>query len=488
MLPLKNPQLFRREGFIDGRWIAASDKQRFPVTDPASGEELAQVADMNRAETRAAIEAAQRAQLKWRETTAGQRASLLRRWCQLILENEDDLALIMTAEQGKPLAEARGEIRYGASFFEWFAEECRRVYGDVIPAHQEGLRNLVIKQPVGVVAAITPWNFPMAMMAKKLPAALAAGCGVVWKPAEETPLSALALAVLGERAGLPPGLLNVVTSSDAAAVGEELTGSPLVRKISFTGSVEVGKLLMRQSAATLKKVSLELGGNAPFIVFDDADLNAAVEGAVASKFRNAGQTCVCANRILVQERVYDAFAEKLKEAVGKLRVGPGRQEKVDTGPLINEAAVHKVEYLIADACRRGAKVIQGGKRHLLGGTFFEPTILTEVCFEAEMAREEIFGPVAPLYRFADEEQAIRYANDTRYGLAAYFYSREMGRIWRVSEALEYGMVGVNTGMISTAVAPFGGVKESGLGREGGKYGIDEYLEVKYICMGGIAPH
>ncbi len=485
MKGLKDERLFRSRAYMNGQWVAATDGKTFPVTNPATGEVLTTVPDLGVADTRVAIEMANTALPGWRELTAGERSAILRRWYELMMENLEDLAVLMTTEQGKPLTESRGEVRYGASFVEWFAEEAKRVYGDVIPGHARDKRIIVIKQPIGVVAAITPWNFPNAMITRKVAPALAAGCTVVVKPAEDTPLSALALAELADRAGFPPGVFNVLTTNAPAAVGGELTANPLVRKLSFTGSTEVGKLLMRQCADTVKKVSLELGGNAPFIVFDDADLDAAVEGALASKYRNAGQTCVCANRILVQEKVYDAFAEKYAAAVKKLRVGYGMEEGVAIGPLINEDALAKVERLVSDAIEKGASAITGGKRHELGRTFYEPTVLVNVTDEMACSREEIFGPVAPLYRFSEDEEAIARANDTQYGLAAYFYARDVGRIWRVAEGLEYGMVGINTGMISTAVAPFGGVKESGIGREGSKYGIEEFVEIKYMCLGGI---
>jgi succinate-semialdehyde dehydrogenase/glutarate-semialdehyde dehydrogenase len=481
-MQLTDQDLLRAQCRLSGGWADARGGAVLAVTDPASGERFARVPNMGAAETRRAIEAAERAWKPWRELTAGGRGALLRRWNDLMLENQEDLARIMTAEQGKPLAESRGEIAYAASFIEWFAEEGRRVYGDVIPPHRPDKRILVLKQPVGVCAAITPWNFPAAMITRKAGAALAAGCTMVVKPAAETPLSALALAVLAERAGIPPGVFNVITG-EALPIGEELTSNPIVRKLSFTGSTAVGRLLMRQCAGTLKKLSLELGGNAPFIVFDDADLDAAVEGAMQSKYRNTGQTCVCANRILVQDGVYDAFAERLAAQVAALRVGPGTEEGVSQGPLINSKALEKVEGHIADALAKGARVVTGGGRHALGGTFFQPTILRNVTPEMQIAGEETFGPVAPLFRFKTEEEAIAMANDTEYGLAAYFYSRDLSRLWRVSEALEYGMVGVNTGLISTPIAPFGGVKQSGLGREGSRYGIGEYLELKYVCVG-----
>jgi succinate-semialdehyde dehydrogenase/glutarate-semialdehyde dehydrogenase len=439
---------------------------------------------MGAKETRRAIEAAERAWAAWRAKTGKERAAIMRRWYDLVMANQDDLAVIMTSEQGKPLAESRGEVVYGASFIEWFAEEAKRVYGDTIPQHQPDKRIVVIKQGIGVVAAITPWNFPNAMITRKCAPALAAGCPVVIKPATATPLSALALAELAERAGIPKGVFNVVTGS-AKEIGGEMSTNPIVRKLSFTGSTEIGKLLMAQCAGTVKKVSLELGGNAPFIVFDDADIDAAVEGAIASKYRNTGQTCVCANRLLVQDKVYGTFADKLAAAVGKLKVGNGLEAGVSQGPLIDMNAVEKVEAHIADAVGKGAKVVAGGRRHALGGTFFEPTILADVTPAMAVAREETFGPVAPLFRFKTEEEAIQMANDTEFGLAAYFYGRDIGRVWRVAEALEYGIVGINTGIISTEVAPFGGVKESGIGREGSKYGLDDFLEIKYLCMGGV---
>ncbi|WP_435750732.1 NADP-dependent succinate-semialdehyde dehydrogenase [Thauera sp. AutoDN2] len=485
LMQLKDSNLLRTRAYIDGAWLDADGDARFEVRNPADGSVITSVPDMGAAETRRAIAAAEAALPVWRARTAKERAAVLRRWFELILANQEDLAVLMTAEQGKPLAEARGEVAYGASFIEWFAEEGKRIYGDVIPPHGADKRIVVIKQPIGVVAAITPWNFPNAMITRKAGPALAAGCTMVIKPAEDTPLSALALAELAERAGMPPGVFNIVTTNRAAEVGAELTASPVVRKLSFTGSTEVGKLLMAQCAGTVKKVALELGGNAPFIVFDDADLDAAVAGAMASKYRNAGQTCVCANRLLVQDGIYDAFAEKLAEAVAKLKVGPGLSGEVQQGPLINEDAVEKVEELLADAVGKGAQIACGGKRHALGGTFFEPTIVTGVTPAMRVAREEIFGPVAPLFRFHTEEEAIRMANDTEFGLAAYFYARDIARVWRVAEGLEYGIVGINEGLISTEVAPFGGVKASGVGREGSKYGIDDFVEIKYLCMGGI---
>lgn len=485
MLDLRDPTLLRRQAYVDGQWIDADSGASFAVTNPADGSLIVQVASLGTAETRRAIDAANRALPGWRAKTAKDRAAILKRWFDLILAAGDDLAVLMTAEQGKPLAEAKGEVVYGAAFIEWYAEEAKRVYGDIIPENAPGRRILVTKEPVGVVAAITPWNFPNAMITRKCAPALAAGCTVVVKPGEDTPLSALALAVLAEQAGIPAGVFNILPTADYVAVGTELTANPIVRKLSFTGSTEVGKLLMKQCADTMKKVSFELGGNAPFIVFDDADLDAAVTGALASKYRNTGQTCVCANRILVQAGVYDAFAAKLAEAVKKLVVGPGLKGETQQGPLINTQAVEKVERHIADALAKGAKVMLGGKRHPLGGTFFEPTILTDVTPDMLCAREETFGPVAPLFKFATEAEAVRLANDTEFGLAAYFYSRDVGRCWRVSSALEYGIVGVNEGIISTEVAPFGGMKESGIGREGSTYGIEEFLEVKYVCMGGL---
>ncbi|MBI2313774.1 MAG: NADP-dependent succinate-semialdehyde dehydrogenase [Betaproteobacteria bacterium] len=484
MLQLKDKKLFRRQCYLDGKWSDADGKGTFPVTNPADGSSLGSVPDMGAAETRRAIEAANAAFPAWRAKAAKERSAILRRWFDLMLENQDDLAGLMTAEQGKPLAEARGEVVYAAAFIEWFAEEAKRVYGDTIPAHQPDKRIVILKEPVGVCAAITPWNFPSAMITRKAAPALAAGCTVVLKPAEQTPYSALALAELAERAGFPAGVFNVITGQPEA-IGGELTSNPLVRKLSFTGSTEVGRLLMRQCAGTVKKLSLELGGNAPFIVFDDADLDAAVEGALASKYRNTGQTCVCANRLLVQDKVYDAFAARLREQVMTLKVGNGFEPGVSQGPLIDAQALAKVEAHIADAVAKGARVAVGGKRHALGGTFFEPTVLTDVTPAMRLANEETFGPVAPLFRFRTEEEAIRMANDTEFGLAAYFFARDLGRVWRVSEALEYGIVGINTGIISTEIAPFGGVKQSGIGREGSKYGIQEFLEIKYLCMGGI---
>jgi len=483
-MKLSDKSLLRQQCYIDGAWADADGRETIDVTNPANGAKLGTIPKMGAAETRRAIEAANRAFPAWRAKTAKERAAILRKWYELMLQNQEDLAQIMTAEQGKPLTESRGEILYAASFIEWFAEEGKRVYGDTIPQHNNTVRIVVTKDPVGVVGSITPWNFPSAMITRKAGPALAAGCTFVGKPATETPYSALALAELAHRAGIPKGVFNMLTGS-SREIGAELTGNPIVRKITFTGSTDVGKKLMAQSAQTVKKVTMELGGNAPFIVFDDAQLDAAADGAIASKFRNMGQTCVCANRILVHEKVYDAFAEKLIAKVKALKVGDGAQDGVTQGPLINMGAVEKAEEHIADAVKKGAKVALGGKRHALGHSFFEPTVLTGVNPQMMVAREETFGPVAPLFRFGSEEEAIRLANDTEFGLAAYFYSRDIGRIWRVAEQLEYGIVGINSGIISTEVAPFGGVKESGVGREGSKYGLEEYLEVKYLCMGGI---
>jgi succinate-semialdehyde dehydrogenase/glutarate-semialdehyde dehydrogenase len=480
---MNNPELLRDACLIDGDWVKAGSST-LEVRNPASGELVGRVPNLGAAETRRAIEAAQAAFIPWRSKTAAERARVLKRWFELMMENQEDLAQLMTAEQGKPLAEARGEIAYAASFIEWFAEEARRVYGEVIPSPLPDRRLVVIKQPVGVCAAITPWNFPAAMITRKAAPALAAGCTMVVKPAEQTPLSALALAWLGQQAGIPPGVLNIV-SGDPVPIGSELTSNPKVLKLSFTGSTEVGRLLMAQCAPTIKKMSLELGGNAPFIVFEDADLDAAVAGAMVSKYRNAGQTCVCANRFLVQESVQNAFAEKLAAAVAALKVGAGTEEGVTQGPLIDGPALAKVEELLADAVAGGARVICGGRRHARGGTFFEPTVLSGARTTMRIAREEIFGPVAPIYGFKDEAEAVRMANDTEFGLAAYFYSRDIARAWRVAEALDYGMVGVNSGMISNEVAPFGGVKQSGLGREGSRHGIEEYLEMKYLAMAGL---
>ncbi len=485
MLKLKESLLFREKCYIDGAWSDADDGASINVTNPANDQKLGTVPRMGALETRRAINAADAALPSWRARTGKDRAAHLRRWFDLMLQHKEDLALLMTAEQGKPYSESLGEIAYGASFVEWFAEEGKRVYGDTIPANGTDRRIVVIKQPIGVVGAITPWNFPNAMITRKCAPALAAGCTVVVKPASQTPYSALALAELAERAGIPKGVFNVVTGT-ATAIGGELTANPIVRKITFTGSTEIGKVLMKQCADTVKKVSLELGGNAPFIVFDDADLDAAVQGALASKYRNTGQTCVCANRFLVQDGVYDEFARRLVAAVAKLQVSDGMKEGSQQGPLIDMNAVKKVEEHIQDAVAKGARVLLGGKRHALGGSFFEPTILADVTPKMAVAREETFGPVAPLFRFKTDEEAIKMANDTEFGLASYFYSRDIGRIWRVAEALEYGIVGINEGIISTEVAPFGGIKESGIGREGSKYGIEDFLEIKYLCMGGLA--
>ncbi|MBP0631590.1 MULTISPECIES: NADP-dependent succinate-semialdehyde dehydrogenase [unclassified Cupriavidus] len=482
MLNLQDSSLLRQQCYIDGRWI--DGERRIDVTNPATGERVAQVPQLGADEARQAIEAANRALPAWRARTAKERSALLRKWFELILASQEDLARIMTAEQGKPIAEARGEIAYAASFIEWFAEEGKRVYGDTIPAPATNQRIVVTKEPVGVCAAITPWNFPAAMITRKAGPALAVGCTMVLKPASQTPLTALALVALAERAGIPAGVLSVVTGS-ASAIGGEMSSNPLVRKLTFTGSTEVGRVLMAQTASTIKKVSMELGGNAPFIVFDDADLDAAVEGAIVSKYRNAGQTCVCANRIYVQSGVYDAFAQKLVAAVAALKVGNGMDDGVRIGPLIDDKAVAKVEEHIADALGKGARVLHGGQRHALGHSFFQPTVLADVAPGMQVAREETFGPLAPLFRFDTEDEVVAMANDTEFGLASYFYARDLGRVWRVSERLEYGMVGVNTGLISNEVAPFGGVKQSGVGREGSHYGIEDYLVIKYTCMAGI---
>jgi succinate-semialdehyde dehydrogenase/glutarate-semialdehyde dehydrogenase len=483
-LELKDPTLFREACYIDGKWVDADSDQTVDVTNPASGDLLGTIPKMGADETRRAVEAANAAYPAWRAKTAKERATILRKWFDLMMENQEDLAKMMTAEQGKPLKESMGEIVYAASFIEWFAEEGKRVYGDTIPQHAPGKRIVVTKEPIGVCAAITPWNFPAAMITRKCGPALAAGCTMVVKPATATPYSALALAVLAERAGVPAGVFSVVTGA-SGAIGGEMTSNPIIRKLTFTGSTEIGKLLMEQCAGTVKKTSMELGGNAPFIVFNDADIDEAVLGAMASKFRNTGQTCVCANRLLVQDGVYEEFSKKLATAVEEMRVGDGLKGETEQGPMIDMAAVEKVEEHIQDAVSKGAKVISGGSRHDLGGTFFQPTVLAEVNTDMKVTKEETFGPVAPLYRFETEEQALQMANDTEFGLAAYFYSRDIGRVWRVMEGLEYGIVGVNEGIISTEVAPFGGMKESGTGREGSKYGIEDYLEIKYCLIGGI---
>ena len=483
---LTKKELLRSAGFVGGSWVhGTSDGKTFDVTNPSTGEVIATLPDMGIAETRAAIDAAHAAQKGWAATTAKERAAVLRKWYELMVANANDLGTILTAEMGKPFAEAKGEILYGASFIEWFSEEAKRVYGDVIPGHQPDKRIVVLKQPVGVVASITPWNFPNAMIARKVGPALAVGCAFIAKPAKQTPLSALAMAYLAEQAGLPEGLFSVITSSASSAIGREFCANDKVRKLTFTGSTEVGRILMKQSADQIMKTSMELGGNAPFIVFDDADLDAAVAGALIAKYRNNGQTCVCANRIYVQAGVYDAFADKLKTAVEAMKVGDGFAEGVTLGPLIDEAALKKVDDHITDATDKGAQLLTGGAPHSLGRTFFEPTVLTGVTKEMKVAVEETFGPVAPLFRFDTVEDVIEQANDTIFGLASYFYAKDLSKVWRVAEALEYGMVGVNTGLISTEVAPFGGIKQSGTGREGSKYGCDDYLEIKYICMGGI---
>lgn len=483
-MQLNDPTLLKSKCYVDGAWIDAQSGATFDVKNPASGDVLTGVPKCGAAETETAIAAAKNAFGPWAKKSAKERAAIVRRWRDLMLDHQEDLARLMTAEQGKPLKEAKGEVAYAASFLEWFAEEAKRIYGDIIPASDQDKRILVLRQPIGVVGAITPWNFPAAMITRKAGPALAAGCTMVVKPAEDTPLTALALAELAERAGFPKGVFNVVTGVPQE-IGKTLCESPDVAKISFTGSTAVGKILLRQCADTVKKLSLELGGNAPFIVFDDADVDAAVAGAMASKYRNTGQTCVCANRIYVQSGVYDAFAAKLAEATKSLVIGPGLEGESDQGPLINEAAAKKVEDHIADATSKGAKVLIGGKRHSRGGTYFEPTVLTDVTKDMKVAREETFGPLAPLFKFEDEADVVAQANDTRFGLASYFYTRDLSRAFRVAEALEYGIVGLNTGLISTEVAPFGGVKESGLGREGSKYGIEEYVEMKYLCMGGV---
>jgi succinate-semialdehyde dehydrogenase/glutarate-semialdehyde dehydrogenase len=484
MLNLKDPSLLRQQAYIDGEWCDAHGGATVEVRNPATGERLGTVPHMGAQETRRAIDAANAAWPAWRKKSAKERAAILRKWNDLMLENADDLALLMTAEQGKPLAESKGEIGYAASFFEWFGEQAKRIAGETLESPWPDRRIVVTKEPIGVCAAITPWNFPAAMITRKVAPALAAGCPIVLKPSELTPYSAFALAVLGERAGVPKGVFSIVTG-DAQAIGGEMTGNPVVRKMSFTGSTAVGRLLMQQCAPTVKKMSLELGGNAAFVVFDDADLDAAVEGAIASKYRNAGQTCVCANRMYVQDSVYEEFSRKLVAAAGKLKVGNGAEAGVNQGPLINEKAVEKVEQHIADAVSKGARIALGGKRHELGHSFFEPTVLADVTADMQVATEETFGPLAPLFRFKTEDEVIRMVNATEFGLASYFYARDIGRVWRVAEAIETGMVGVNTGLISNEIAPFGGVKQSGLGREGSTYGMDDYLVVKYICMGGI---
>ena len=484
-MELQDPTLLRTQAYVGGEWIDADSGATFDVTDPATGDVVASVADLGVDETRRAVDLAEVAQKAWAARTAKDRGAVLRRWYELFLEHKEDLALIMTSEMGKPIGESRGEVVYAANFIDWFAEEGKRAYGEVIPTHDPTKRLLVLKQPVGVVSAITPWNFPQAMITRKVAPALAAGCASLVRPASETPLSALAAAELADRAGLPPGLLNVIPATDSPTVGRELTTNPTIRKISFTGSTPIGKLLLGQAAGTVKKASMELGGNAPFIVFDDADIDAAVEGAIVSKYRNSGQTCVCANRFLVQDGVYDEFAKKFAEAVADLKVGPGIDESSEIGPLVNEDAIDKVEELVQGALAEGAGVLTGGRRHALGRTYYEVTVLVDVTPDMAIHGEEIFGPVAPLFRFSTVDDAIAIANDTEYGLAAYFYAADMGRIWRVSESLEYGMVGVNTGLISTEVAPFGGFKESGIGREGSHHGLDEYLETKYVAIGGI---
>jgi len=482
-IQLNDPSLLKTASYVNGEWLETGS--RIPVLNPANGETVAEVENLSKDDVTAAIDAADAAMPQWQQKTAKERAAIMRKWYELMLANQDDLGAIMTAEQGKPLAEAKGEVAYGASFIEWFAEEGKRLYGDVIPAHAGDKRIMTIKQGVGVVAAITPWNFPNAMITRKAGPALAAGCSIVIKPATETPLSALALAELADRAGFPKGVFNVVVGNKSREIGGEMTSNPKVRKVSFTGSTPVGKVLMAQCAETVKKTSMELGGNAPFIVFDDADLDAAVQGAIMSKYRNAGQTCVCANRILVQEGVYDAFVEKFAAAVKALKVGDGFEEGVNIGPMINTKAMNDVTAMVADATEKGASVVMGGKPSTLGHSFFEPTILADTTTDMRVFREEIFGPVAPLFKFSTEQEAITMANDTEFGLASYFYSRDVGRIFRVAEGLDYGIVGINEGIISTEVAPFGGVKESGTGREGSKYGIDDYVEIKYMCLGGI---
>ena len=482
---LSDQSLLKTEAFIGGEWVAADSGSEFAVVNPANGSQIASVANCSESDTEKAISAAENVLPEWRAKTSKERAAILKEWYRLILENQEDLAIILSAEQGKPLAESRGEIGYGASFIEWFAEEGKRIYGDVIPGHAQDKRIIVIRQPVGVTAAITPWNFPNAMITRKVGPALAAGCTMVVKPAEATPLSALALAELSLRAGVPKGVFSIVPTENAASVGGVLTASPVIRKLSFTGSTRIGKLLMQQCAGTVKKVSMELGGNAPFLVFDDADIDAAVAGAMLSKYRNSGQTCVCANRFIVQDGVYDEFCKKLADAASKLKVGAADSGETHQGPLINQAAVNKVVEHVEDAVSKGAKVVLGGAPHELGGLFYQPTVLSDVNSTMKVTHEETFGPVAPIFRFKEEVEGVALANATEFGLAAYFYSRDINRVWRVSEALEAGIVGVNEGIISTEVAPFGGVKESGIGREGSRYGIEDYLEMKYICMGGV---
>ena len=482
---LKDPSLFRQQCYVDGAWVDADDGGTIEVDNPADNSVVGTIPKMGTAETRRAIEAANDAYPDWRARTGKERAAILRKWYELVMENQEDLAVLMTTEQGKPLAESMGEIVYGASFIEWFAEEAKRIYGDTIPQHQHDKRIVVIKEPVGVVASITPWNFPNAMITRKCAPALAAGCTVVAKPATQTPYSAFALAELAERAGIPKGVLNIVSGA-SSEIGGEMTSNPIVRKLSFTGSTEIGKLLMEQCAGTVKKMSMELGGNAPFIVFDDADIDSAIVGAMQSKYRNAGQTCVCANRIFAQDGIYDRFTGKLAEASAALKVGNGLEEGISTGPLIDIKAVEKIESHIQDAVAKGARVVVGGGRHSNGGNFFEPTVLADVTPEMIVSKEETFGPLAPVYRFETDEDVVKMANDTEFGLAAYFYTRDVGRVWKVAEQLEYGIVGINSGIISTEIAPFGGMKESGIGREGSKYGIDEFVEVKYLCMGDIA--
>ncbi|HFP7025395.1 TPA: NAD-dependent succinate-semialdehyde dehydrogenase [Acinetobacter baumannii] len=481
-MQLNNPSLLKQQSYIDGVWVDAVDKKSFAITNPATGESIATVPSVSAAQVEQAVEAAEKALATWKLTTSKERSALLRKWFNLIVENQEDLAVILSTEQGKPLTESRGEILYGASFIEWFAEEAKRTYGDVIPHDKHGRRLVVIKQPVGVVAAITPWNFPNAMITRKVGPALAAGCTVIIKPASETPLSALALVALAEQAGIPKGVVNVVTGS-SREIGGVLTTHPVVKKVSFTGSTQVGKVLMEQCSSTMKKLSMELGGNAPFIVFEDANLDKAVEGAIASKFRNSGQTCVCTNRILAHESIHDVFVEKLAAAVKQLKVAPAFEAGAEQGPLINEKSVEKIQEHIADAVEKGAKVVVGGKRHALGQTFFEPTLLADVTPDMLVAKDETFAPLAPIFKFSTDEQAIQMANDTEFGLASYIYTESLSRAWKVGEALEYGMVGINEGLISTEVAPFGGIKESGSGREGSKYGIEDYLEIKYMCMG-----